>query len=319
MTPRPRVVSLLSSATEILCALGLEDCLLAVTHECDWPPRITTRPRATISYIDSSRDSRQIDDQVKSRLQAGQPLYGVNESLLQQLAPDLIITQAQCDVCAVRYDDVINIVASSLQLSKTQVLALNPTSLDQILQDVLQVGEVAGALPQAKAFFDSLTQRVDRVRYEAQTIHEHETARPRVICIEWVSPLMTAGNWTPELIELAGGQSGVASAGQHSQYVAWKEIVTYDPELLLIAPCGFDLARSLREARVLPDLPDWESLSAVRSGRVFVLDGNALLNRSGPRIVDSLELIAHLVHPAHFPRPGGFLGEGKGWQHLAGS
>lgn len=313
MTP-PRIVSLLSSATEILCALGLEDSLLAVSHECDFPSSIADKPRATVSFIDSSRSSAQIDEEVKSRLRAGLPLYGLNESLLRSLEPDLIVTQAKCDVCAIRYDDVQKLVASAPELSHTKVLTLSPDSLDDILQDVLRVGEAAAIPEPARDYLNSLNQRVQLIASLSRTLAN--TSQPRVICIEWVNPLMTAGNWTPELIALAGGESGLATAREHSRYVTWQEIVDFDPQVLLVAPCGFDLRRSQREARDLPALPGWEAVSAVKAGRVFVLDGNALLNRSGPRIVDSLELIAHLLQPPHFQTPGGFLAEGSAWSTL---
>ena len=311
----PRIVSLLSSATEILCALGLEDSLLAVSHECDFPASIRGKPRATVSFIDSSRPSEQIDHEVKSRLGAGLSLYGLNEPLLRSLAPDWIVTQAQCDVCAIQYDDVLKLVASSPELSQTRVLALSPNSLEEILQDVLRVGEAVGLPDRAKQFESYLRQWIDRVTSLTRSLDP--SSRPRVICIEWTSPLMTAGNWTPELIELAGGRSGLATPREHSRYVTWQEITGFDPEVLLVAPCGFDLPRSEHEAQELPALPGWSAVSAVKAGRVFVLDGNALLNRSGPRIVDSLELLAHLLHPSRFPAPGGFLAEGSAWRPLA--
>jgi iron complex transport system substrate-binding protein len=298
----PRIVSLLSSATEILCALGLEDSLLAVSHECDFPSSITGKPRATVSFIDSSQPSEQIDTEVKSRLGAGLPLYGLNEPLLRSLSPDLMVTQAQCDVCAIQYDDVLKLVASSPELSQTKVLALSPNSLEDILQDVLRVGEAVGLPDRARQFASSLHKRIEHV---ASLTHSLDiSSRPRVICIEWVRPLMAAGNWTPELIELAGGQSGLATAREHSRYVTWREIIDFDPQVLLVAPCGFDLRRSEHEAQELPALPGWSAVSAVKADRVFVLDGNALLNRSGPRIVDSLELLAHLLHPRPWRLPG---------------
>jgi iron complex transport system substrate-binding protein len=311
----PRIVSLLSSATEILCALGAEESVLAVGHECDFPASMAGKPRATVSFIDSSRPSEQIDREVKRRLGAGLPLYGLNEPLICSLAPDFIVTQAQCDVCAIRHDDVLKLVASSPELSTAKVLALSPNSLEDILQDVLRVGDAVGLSDRAKQFEASLRRRIDQVASLNRSLDS--SSRPRVICIEWISPLMTAGNWTPELIELAGGQSGLATARQHSRYVTWQEILDFDPQVFLVAPCGFDLPRSEQEALELPALPGWNAVSAVKADRVFVLDGNALLNRSGPRIVDSLELLAHLLHPSRFPAPGGFLAAGSAWRPVA--
>jgi iron complex transport system substrate-binding protein len=314
MTP-PRIVSLLCSATEIVCALGLENSLLAVSHECDFPPSIAGKPRGTVSLVDSSRPSEEIDRQVKHRLISGLPLYGLDEHLLRSLVPDLIVTQAQCDVCAIRYDDVMKLVASMPELSHTKVLTLSPATLADILQDVLRIGEAAGVPFQANQFASSLQQRIDRISSAALSLDG--TSRPRVVCIEWTSPLMAAGNWTPELIELAGGRSGLATAGEHSRYVSWQQIVEFNPQVLLVAPCGFDLRRSQREAKNLPLLPDWQSLAAVQADQVFVLDGNALLNRSGPRIVDSLELLAHLLHPSLIPNPAGYWSEGIAWSRLS--
>ena len=310
----PRIVSLLSSATEMLCALGLADSLLAVSHECDFPLSILGKPRATVSCIDSRLGSEEIDKQVKERLRAGLPLYGLDDALLRELAPDLIVTQAQCDVCAIRYDDVLQLVSSTPQLAATKILPLNPSSLDEILADVSRVARAAGMSAAGDALRRSLQQRCEHVAAISRALPP--ASNPRVVCIEWVSPLMTAGNWTPELIELAGGKNGLATPREHSRYVSWPEIVQFDPQVLLVAPCGFDLHRSEREARELLSLPGWEAVSAVKASQVFVVDGNALLNRSGPRIVDSLELIAYLLHPAHFSQPSGNLAECVAWSRL---
>lgn len=313
MTP-PRIVSFLSSATEAICALGLENSLLAVSHECDFPAFITGKPRATLSYVDSARPSEEIDLEVKHRLSEGLPLYGLNEELLRSLVPDLIVTQAQCDVCSIRHDDVLRLVASVPELSHTKVLALNPASLSDILQDVIRVGDAAGASLPAREFVSSLQRRIDRISLGTKSLDL--SSRPRVVCIEWTSPLMTAGNWTPELIELAGGHNGLAKKGEHSRYVSWSHIVDFNPQVLFVAPCGFDLQRSEQESRLLPTLPDWSAIAAVQAGRVFVLDGNAYLNRGGPRIVDSLEIVAHLLHPTLFRSSAGHLGEGVAWSRL---
>lgn len=238
---------------------------------------------------------------MRERLAAGLPLYGINAGLLAALQPDLIITQVQCDVCAIRYQEVLNLIHSESRLAQTQILALGPTTLDEILDDVLRIGEAAGVREAAANFHRRLVSRVAAV--SGKTANTLQAARPSVVCIEWTSPIMTAGNWTPRLIELAGGVSALAESGQHSRYVDWEQILALDPDVLLIVPCGFGLARSLQEAESLRDLPGWEQLSAVRTHRVFVLDGNALFNRSGPRIVDSLEVLSHLISPGLFSPP----------------
>jgi iron complex transport system substrate-binding protein len=305
-----RIVSLISSATEILFALGLSEQVLAVSHECDYPPAAQKLRRATRSRIDSARESGAIDAEVKSLTAAGSALYDLDAALLRELAPDLIVTQAQCDVCAVRYADVMDLVGSEPALAATRVLALNPQSLDEALADVLRVGRACDAMPAARAYVAGLVERVGRIA-TAKYVQ-----RPRTVCIEWTDPLMTAGNWTPQLVELAGGTCGLATAGAHSQYVPWEEIVEFDPEVLVVSPCGFNLARSLAEAKALTQLPGWNGLSAVRAGRAFVVDGNAYLNRSGPRLVDSLEILAHLIQPAIFPQPSGESAEGVAWTRL---
>jgi iron complex transport system substrate-binding protein len=310
-----RIVSLLSSATEILFALGLGDQVVAISHECDYPPEATKLPRATRSLVDSSQPSQAIDEQVKRLMAEGAALYDIDRELIRDLRPDLIVTQAQCDVCAVRYQDVVDFVAAERALATTQIVALNPLSLDHVFRDVLRVGRAAGVETEAiDAYFDSLLKR--RLRVHLGTRAFSDTERPRVVIIEWTEPLMTAGNWTPELVREAGGQSLLATAGQHSGYVEWTDIVAARPGVLVVAPCGFNLERSMLEARRLVELPGYRDLPAVASGRAFVVDGNAYLNRSGPRIVESLEILAYLIRPDRFDVPSGELAERKAWARL---
>lgn len=311
-----RIVSLLSSATEILFAIGAGDEVVAVSHECDYPSEATHLPRATRSLIDSSRPSQEIDDQVKERLEAGDSLYEIDRDLIRELAPDLIVTQAQCDVCAVRYQDVVDFVAAERELAATKVVALNPRSLMQIFDDVLLVGHAAGRSDTAARFKNQLLQRYDQVLKTTSKNESHGKDRPRVAVLEWTEPLMGAGNWTPELVKAAGGDPLLGISGQHSTYIGWAEIVAARPGVLIIAPCGFNLDRSLLEARRLLELPDYRELPAVAKNRAFVVDGNAYLNRSGPRIVDSLEILAHFIRPDLFEAPGGELSEGRAWSRL---
>lgn len=287
-----RIVSLLSSATEILFALGVGEQVVGIGHECDWPWEATTRPRVTRSWIDSRLPSDEIDRVVRDRLAAGQPLYEVDAQRLVELSPDLIVTQAQCDVCAVRYEDVASLVERTPALSKTQIVALQPATLAEIFEDIERVGAAVGAKKAAADYVRSLHARIDRVARLTKNL-----PRPRVLCIEWIEPLMLAANWTPTLIELAGGESGLTVANQHSTYTDWQAVVDYDPQVVLISPCGFDLPRARLEAQRLLELTGWQEIRAVRDGRVYLIDGNAYLNRSGPRIVDSLEIVAHLLNP----------------------
>lgn len=296
-----RIVSLLSSATEMLYALGLGEQVVAVSHECDWPPDAAGKPRATFSRVDSTAASGAIDEQVRQMLAQGQPLYGVDAALLARLRPELIVTQAQCDVCAVRYADVVDLVARTPELAPTRVVALNPMSLDDVLGDIGRIAEAAGVTERGAVYVASLRCRIEAVADQTQRLTVAQ--RPRTALIEWTEPLMLSGNWMPELLELAGGVCPLTAARRHSEYVDWQRLAEFDPQAIVVAPCGFDLARSIEEARTLPARPEWSRMAAVRSGRVYVVDGNAYFNRSGPRLVDSLEMLAHLLHPQVIGRP----------------
>lgn len=307
-----RIVSLLSSATEILFGVGAGPHVVAISHECDYPPEAISLARATRSVVDSSRPSREIDAQVKHLFESGQALYEIDRELIRQLKPDLIVTQAQCDVCAVRYQDVVDFVATEPGMARTKVLALNPQHICDILDDVRRVGQAVGRAEAADRYKSELSDRLERIRIAGASAGK----RPRVAVIEWTEPLMAAGNWTPELVETAGGQMLLATAGQHSGYITWPELVEARPDVMIVAPCGFNLERSTAEAGRLVSLPGYRELPAVAQGRAFVVDGNAYLNRSGPRIIDSLEILAHLVRPEVFDPPTGDLAQGRAWVRL---
>lgn len=295
-----RIVSLISSATEMLYALGLGDSVVAVSHECDWPPEIAGKPRATTSAIDASRPSGEIDVQVRSKLAAGEPLYGIDGALIASLRPDLIVTQAQCDVCAVRLDDVRAMIATQPELHATQLVSLQPNRLGDIFEDILRLGCATGRTVPAEGFIAQLNARVELVRQRVAGELQSQSRR-RVAIIEWTEPLMLAANWTPELVAIAGGDCPLAIAGEHSVYHTWSAVAAFDPEVIVVAPCGFDLPRSLLEAQALTRLPGWLDTAAARARRVFALDGNAYLNRSGPRIVDTLEILAELFWGSSVP------------------
>lgn len=309
-----RIASLLSSATEMLYALGLGDWVVAVSHECDYPHEVASRRRATFSRIDSSASSATIDEQVKELSARGEPLYDIDRALLRELRPDLIVTQAQCDVCAVRYQDVIDFVASEPVLAGTRVVALNSTSLEDVLRDIERLGGAATVVANANRVVANLRQRVGKITTITSSLSPAE--RPRVVIIEWIEPLMLAGNGTPQLVALAGGVDWLTIAGRHSVYNAWSDVVAFDPEVLIVAPCGFDLLRTLSEASDIFRWPSFTELSATRASRVWAVDGNAYLNRSGPRLVDSLEILAHLFHPQRFAVPASLAGEALPWQRL---
>lgn len=299
-----RIASLLSSATEMLYALGAGDRVVAVSHECDYPPQVRFKPRVTFSHVDPAADSPQIDQQVRQLLAAGEPLYSVDREQLEALCPELIVTQSQCDVCAVRYADVAALVQSSPVLRQAVLVDLNPRSLEDVLADMQRLGQAVGISQQADDVVGRLRQRIAAIT--DRTAGRDEAASPRVAFVEWIQPLMLGGNWMPELIAMAGGRpSYPAQAGHPSEYSTWEAFCRSDPDVIVIAPCGFDLQRTTQEAQRLRTWPGWQQLAAVRKSRVYVCDGNAYFNRSGPRLVDSLEMLAHLIEPSVFAPPAG--------------
>jgi iron complex transport system substrate-binding protein len=311
--PPQRIASLLASGTEILYGLGLGDRVVAVSHECDFPADALCKPRVTASHV-AAPTSGQIDAQVREMLATGQALYAIDATQLVALEPDLIVTQAQCDVCAVKYEDVLALVREEPALAGTRVVALNPMKLAEIFTDIERVGDAAGVPEAADRYVRDLQDRVAAIR--AKTASLPAERLPRVAAIEWIDPLMLAANWMPELLELAGAVQPLDRSGRHSTYHAWQEVTEFDPQIVLVMPCGFDLGRAVSEAAILSAQRGWNELSAVREGRVYAVDGNAYFNRSGPRIVDSLEMLAGLVHPELFGWPPQVVDSVPVWQRL---
>lgn len=296
-----RIASLLAAGTEMVYGLGLGESVVAISHECDYPQEALSKPRVTSAKLATNAASAEIDRAVRDHFASGQPLYMIDADLLARLKPDLIITQAQCDVCAVSERDVRALVASAEWAQGTQIVALNPTTLGEVFRDVQRVAEAAGVPERGRAYVASLETRVESIRRVASAVPMSE--RPQVACIEWMEPVMVAANWMPDLIELAGGRCGLTVSGAHSTYTSWDDVRTYDPQVIVVTPCGFDLSRTLAEIKVLTERDGWNELSAVRGERVYAVDGNAHFNRSGPRLVESLELLAHLMHPHLFSDP----------------
>lgn len=292
---------MLASGTEIICDLGLKDRLVAISHECDFPADITDRPRVTFTRLDSHAASGQIDVQVRQLLAEGAPLYEIDVPRITALQPDLIVTQAQCDVCAVKYEDVLTMVRTEAALRETRVVSLNPLSLDDVFRDIERVGQAVDREARAREYVAELKGRIEAIRDKTAKLSSGE--RPRVACVEWIEPLMLAANWMPDLIDLAGGVQPFSISGRHSVYNEWQPVVEFDPEVIVVMPCGFDLARTVAEAQALTRVHGWSGMSAVRTDRVYAVDGNAYFNRSGPRLVDSLEILAHLLHPQIFSEP----------------
>jgi iron complex transport system substrate-binding protein len=286
-----RILSFLPSATEMVYALGLGDQLVGVTHECDYPPEARTRPVVVRSAIAlRGLTPAQIDAAVRRRLQAGESLYVADEALIRTLAPDLILTQDLCQVCAPSGDEVGRVVR---QLARPpQILWMTPRRLDEIFDNVRELGGATGRAVEAADLIDRLRARIRRVEQVVAG-----AARPRVFCMEWLAPPYNAGHWMPDLVERAGGLDGIGAAGRDSVRIEWRQIRAYAPESLIVAPCGFGLEDALHQAHLLARYPGWDDLPAVRADRVYVVDANSYFARPGPRVVDGIELLAHLFHP----------------------
>ncbi|HEY9842322.1 MAG TPA: cobalamin-binding protein [Candidatus Obscuribacterales bacterium] len=303
----PRIVSLLPSATEIVCGLGFQDQLVGRSHECDFPAGVQALPVLTAPKFEPDGTSYAIDQRVRAIVQEGLAVYRVDATLLRQLGPDVIVTQSQCEVCAVNQADVEAAVCE-LTGHPLEIVSLKPDDLAHVWQDIQNVAQALGAPERGQALLADLQGRMQTISERAQKA----PVRPRVACIEWIEPLMAAGNWMPELIELAGGINLFGTAGQHSPWMKWPDLRAADPDVLLIMPCGFDIARIRQETDLLQALPGWSGLKAVMSGQVYVTDGNQYFNRPGPRLVDSLEILAEILHPGLFE----FGHQNTGWEVL---
>ena len=290
-----KIASLLPSATEIVCALGLRDSLVGVSHECDFPPEVVGLPVLTEPKIDPAGESAAIDAAVRRLVQDGLSVYRIKTEVLARLQPDLIVTQEQCDVCAVSYREVVD-ATQQLPHTPSTIVSLKPKGLSDILDDMQHVADAAGCVSAGVELTQRLGARLDAIRQRATVVR----SRPRVACIEWVEPLMAAGHWIPELVELGGGTYGLARAGETSRVITWSDVVGYAPDVVIIMPRGFKLPHTQRELPRLVQRPEWQRLPAVRNRRVYAIDGNAYLNRPGPRIADSAELLAGLIQPGFF-------------------
>lgn len=303
----PRIVSLIASATEIVAALGLEDDLVARSHECAYPPAVQRLPVCTAPRFDVHGSSRDIDRNVKTLLQEATSVYRVDADLLRALRPDVIVTQTQCEVCAVSQRDVEDALCSWID-SRPSIVSLAPNQLSDVWQDIHRVAQALDCSAAGDAVCKRLQERIERIAAAARPLPQ----RPTVACLEWLDPLMAAGNWMPELVELAGGVNLFGQAGKHSPWMTWEELVARDPEVIVALPCGFDLQRTRQEMIPLTSRAGWSDLRAVRVGRVYVTDGNQFFNRPGPRLVESLEILAEILHPRTFH----FGHERVGWEKL---
>jgi iron complex transport system substrate-binding protein len=286
-----RIVSLVPSATELLFALGLGDEVIAVTHECDHPLEALDRPRVTRDVLEPGLSARQIDAAVRERTERGEAIYSLDEEHLTELEPDLIVTQAVCEVCAVAYDDVVA-VAERME-EPPRVVSLDPNTVGEVLGTVRTLAEATDRRDEGVALVHETAARIDRVRLAVR-----DATRPRVAALEWLDPVFVAGHWTPQLIEYAGGDDVLGFPGEHSRTAEWDEVAAAEPEVVVVMPCGYDAARALEEADGYRT-----ELEALGAREVVAVDAAAYFSRPGPRLVDGLELLAHLLHPDLVPEP----------------
>ncbi|HLJ91564.1 MAG TPA: cobalamin-binding protein [Gemmataceae bacterium] len=302
-----RIISLIASATEIVCALGFEGQLVGRSHECDFPASVQRLPICTAPKFPTEGSSSEIDQRVKAIVQEGLSVYRVDAQMLRALQPNVIITQTQCEVCAVSLGDVQRALGSWLGPSP-HLVSLAPNDLADAWTSMRQVAEALAVPERGSQLIASLQQRMAAIMEKARTLPK----RPTVACLEWIEPLMAAGNWMPELVEMAGGVNLFGVAGKHAPWMSWPELCAQDPEVLVIMPCGFEIERSRRDLSALSDQPEWPRLRAVRNQQVYLADGNQYFNRPGPRLVESLEILAEILHSETFHFGHG----GRGWQRL---
>ncbi|MEP6767409.1 MAG: ABC transporter substrate-binding protein [Acidobacteriota bacterium] len=302
----PRIVSLLPSATEIVSALGFADALVGRSHECDFPPEVEDLPVLTSPLIDPAGSSREIHSRVEARLAEGVSVYRVDADLLRSLSPTHVVTQVHCEVCAVSLAEVREALGPD---SALRLVALGASTVREVLADIERVAAALEAPRRGISLTRGLSERMSAIASEAA----RAPRRPRVATIEWLAPPMAAGNWIPELVEMAGGENLFGQAGRHSPWLERDALFRADPDVIVVFPCGFSLARTEAEAELLYEIPGFEDLDAAANGSVFLCDGNQFFNRPGPRLVETLEILAGILHPDRFS----FGWEGIAWRRWA--
>lgn len=294
-----RIVSFLPSATEMVCALGLGDRLMGVTHECDYPPEIASKPIVVRSVLPiESMSQPEIDVAVTQRLRDGLSLYRVDESLMRQIGPDLIVTQDLCQVCAPSGNEVSQLL--KVLPSNPQILWLTPKCLEEIFDNLRELGAATGRLEMAETLIADGRARLQKVEATVRAA----ASRPRVFCMEWMDPVYCCGHWVPEMVRIAGGIDQLGREGSDSVRVPWEDVLRWKPEILIVMPCGFDLEKTADQAKMLTSYPGWADLTAVRNGRAYAVDANSYFARPGPRVIEGTELLAHLLHPDLFEWQG---------------
>jgi iron complex transport system substrate-binding protein len=306
MNEPQRIVSLLASGTELVCALGLGDRLVGRSHECDHPSWVRRLPEVSHPTFEINGSSREIDELVRTRLRAGEPLYQIDDALLLELAPDLLITQTHCEVCAVSPADLVHQVPA--KLNRSPIVALSGGTVAAILDGFLEVAQALGRPEQGQQLVAELRARIATVQERVRGLR-----RPRVVCLEWIEPVFAMGNWGPELVEIAGGENVLGVAGEHSTTTPWQAVCDADPDVLIVTPCGFSLARAEHEMHLMAAQPGFDQLRAVSTGRVFVADGNLYFNRSSPSLFETPKILAEMLHP-HVFQPSHL---GTAWRRYA--
>ncbi|MDE1826018.1 MAG: cobalamin-binding protein [Thaumarchaeota archaeon] len=288
-----RIVSFLPSATEILYELGVGDQVFAVTHECNYPSEAKTKPKVIHSVFDPEKmTSQEIDNKVVDLMKAGKDIYVLDEQVLKNANPNLIVAQGICEVCSPFTKEINKAVA--ILGAKPEVLILDPRNLGDILDNIIEVGKKVGKLGESQAFVYDLRSRVKIIQ------HRQKIVLPQVLCIEWLDPLFTAGHWVPQMVELAGGINGISATGDQSRRMELDEIVKFDPDIIVLMPCGFDVNRTMQEYEKLADKEKWRSLKAVKQGQVYAVNANEYFSKPGPRIVTGLEILAKIINPDTF-------------------
>ncbi len=295
----PRIVSFLPSATEMACALGLADQLVGITHECDYPPEVKGKPVVVRNALPvEAMTQREIDVAVAERMRSGQSLYEVDEKLMEELAPDLILTQNLCQVCAPSGNEVSELLKSLSR--QPEILWLTPRTLEEIGDNLRELGAATGRLERAEELIREGRAKLEKMAAVTSALQH----RPRVFCMEWFDPVYASGHWMPEMVRIAGGTDDLGREGADSVRIPWDEVLEYEPEVLVVTPCGFNLDKVLELAPQLYDSKGWADIPAVRERRVYAVDANSYFARPGPRVVEGTELLAHLIHPELFSWAG---------------
>ena len=284
-----RIVSLIPSGTEIVCALGFHEYLVGISHECDFPLQIRHLPACTKPRLNINTSSLEIDKSVKSLLHNSLSIYAINENVLKELKPDLIITQSQCDVCAVSFADVELVLKKKLGIDP-KIISLQPQKLSDIWQDINLIAKSLGVAKKGLRLTNQIKDNIENLKYSYNS-----KSTPTIACVEWINPLMFAGNWVPEMVEIAGGKNLFGRNGMHSDWSTYDILFKKDPEKIILMSCGFNINKTIEEMGAMTNIKNWKNLKAVKTGNVFITDGNQYFNRPGPRILDSIKILIEII------------------------